>query len=250
MKLIDTHCHLENEAFDGDRVAVIERAANQGIRIITSACEKPLWSKGLEISNQHETVYASVGLHPAFYNDCDSAIDFIHENHSSLVAVGEIGLDHYIIRDHTERENQEQAFRTLIKLANELKLPVQVHSRSAGAKAIAVLEDCNANSVHMHAYDGKSGHARHASRELDYFFSIPTSVVRSPQKKKLVKAIDIEHLLLETDSPVLGPTKEERNVPSNLHLGLKEVATILRRDEQELGEIILENSRRLYPTVK
>lgn len=102
----------------------------------------------------------------------------------------------------------------------------------------------------MHAFDGRASYARIASRDLDYYFSIPTSVVRSPQKKKLVKAIAIERLLLETDSPVLGSMKGERNVPTNISIALKEVSSILRRDEEELRLLILENTQRLYREVK
>ena len=74
--------------------------------------------------------------------------------------------------------------------------------------------------------------------------------MESPQKQKLVKAIDIEYLLLETDSPVLGPDKTKRNEPANIGIVLKEVASILRRDEEELREVILENTLRLYKGIK
>ena len=102
----------------------------------------------------------------------------------------------------------------------------------------------------MHAFDGKASLARTASRDLGFYFSIPTSVVRSPQKKKLVKAVQIERLLIETDSPVLGPDKGARNVPMNLPVALREVASILRREEEELREIVLENTLRLYTKIK
>ena len=249
-QMIDTHCHLENELFDEDREEVIRRAAQEGIQIITSAIEKELWGLGCAIADEHDNVYASIGSHPVYFDDVDLAVEFVRNNKPRIIAIGEIGLDHYQVRDHKEREEQEAAFRRMISLADELTLPIQIHSRSAGAKAIAVLEDCEATSVHMHAFDGKSSHARRASRELDYYFSIPTSVVRSPQKQKLVKAVDIEHLLLETDSPVLSPDKGERNVPSNLGIALSEMARILRRDEEELRGIILENTRRLYAALK
>ncbi len=102
----------------------------------------------------------------------------------------------------------------------------------------------------MHAFDGKASHARRASKDLGYYFSIPTSIVRSRQKRKLVKAVEIERLLVETDSPVLGPIKSERNVPTNLPIVLKEVALILGRDVEELRKIILDNTCRLYSTIK
>jgi TatD DNase family protein len=248
--MIDTHCHLENEAFDSDRESVTKDARDLGISIITSAIDKHLWDRGCDIAQTHSNVFASVGLDPTQFNDCELAVDWIRSNKERIVSIGEIGLDHYLIRDHQDRELQEACFRSLITLAKELDFPIQVHSRSAGRKALKVLNSCDANEVHMHAFDGKASLARTASRDLGFYFSIPTSVVRSPQKRKLVKAVHIERLLIETDSPVLGPDKGARNVPANLPVALREIASILRREEEEIREILFENTLRLYTKIK
>lgn len=250
MLLIDTHCHIEKDEFESDREKIIEDARRLSINIITSAIERDLWEKACEIASSFPNVYASIGLDPTQFNDCNLALEWIRANKHRIIAIGEVGLDHYLIRDHQEREKQEFCFRSFIDAAKELGFPIQVHSRSAGKKALEVLKTQDASDVHMHAYDGKANLARVASRELEYYFSIPTSVVRSPQKRKLVKAVEIERLLLETDSPVLGAQKGERNTPANLPVALREVASILRREEEELREIILENSLRLYKRIK
>lgn len=250
MQIIDTHCHLEQEEFDEDRAAVIERAALRGIHVICSAITQDTWQKCLTIAKSYETVYASIGLDPLLTIFGTAGKEFILTNASDLVSIGEVGLDHFRERDHTQRDLQESVFKEFISLSNELKIPIQVHSRSAGKSAIRVLEENDAASVHLHAFDGKSSYARNASNNLGFYFSIPTSVVRSPQKKKLVKAVALERLLLETDSPVLGPDKRVRNEPSNITIALKEVSTILRRDEDEIRELILENTLRLYSKVK
>jgi len=239
--LIDTHCHLENDAFAEDLDIVIQRASEKGIHIITSSIEKERWAKCCKIASAYKNVYCSIGLDPMQYEDYPLAVEKIRSTSNQLVAIGEAGLDHFYLRDHKERDKQEIAFRNMISVANEIKLPIQVHSRSAGAKAITVLKDAEAN--------GKASYARTASNDLGYYFSIPTSVVRSPQKKKLTKGIAIERLLLETDSPVLGAEREERNEPANLGIALREVASILRREEEELREIILENTLRLYKRI-
>ena len=249
-RFVDTHCHLENELFDIDRDTVVKTADNMGIHIITSAIHKELWSKSDEISNRYQNVYASIGLDPTSYSECDLVIEWIQSNCERIVAIGETGLDHYRTRDHKERELQRICFGRLIELSQKIGIPIQVHSRSAGQKALEVLYAHNAEEVHMHAFDGKASLARTASRDLGYYFSIPTSVVRSPQKRKLVKAVAIEHLLLETDSPVLGPEKGGRNVPSNLPIVVQEISKILRRDEEEIREIALENSLRLYSKIQ
>ncbi|GAI15177.1 unnamed protein product, partial [marine sediment metagenome] len=240
--MIDSHCHLETEEFDHDRDSVIKKAQNLGISIITSAIEEKTWSKSLEIAEAHSNVYASLGLEPTQFGICDQALEWIRSNHERIIAIGETGLDHYLVRDHQDRENQKTCFEMMIGLAKEVKVPIQIHSRSAGRSALETLSESDAVDVHLHAFDGKASLARTASRDLGYYFSIPTSVVRSPQKKKLVKAVAIERLLLETDSPVLGPDKGARNEPANLPIVIQEISKILRREEEEIREIALENT--------
>jgi TatD DNase family protein len=250
LRFIDTHCHIEQKVFNSDRETVLKRAEELGVHVISSAISKDSWSAVIDIGMKYSNVSASIGLDPLFMDDIESAMSVLGTYQEDIVAVGETGLDHYRERDHTKRAAQESAFRRMISFALECKLPIQVHSRSAGKSALGVLSDMDAERVHMHAFDGKASLARIASRDLGYYFSIPTSVVRSPQKRKLVKAVDIERLLLETDSPVLGPEKGERNEPSNIVIALRAVADILRQDEEELREIVLENTLRLYSKIK
>jgi len=249
MKFIDTHCHLEQVEFDSDREEIIRRASEQSIVAISSAISIEDYEKTLNISKNHVNVYAALGLDPMLHAQIEIAVKRIQNHSSEIIAIGETGLDHYRERDHAERLKQEHAFIKMIGFSTELGLPIQVHSRSAGSSALLTLKKNDAQSVHMHAFDGKASLARNASKDLGYYFSIPTSVVRSPQKKKLVKAIELDRLLLETDSPVLGPNREIRNEPSNLPVALREAASILKRDEEELREIILENTLRLYTRI-
>ncbi|MFW9786861.1 MAG: TatD family hydrolase [Candidatus Thorarchaeota archaeon] len=249
-RYVDSHCHLETKEFDSDRDSIIETARELDISIITSGIEKASWNKACKIAEKYKNVYASVGLNPTQYDICPQAIDWIESNSDRFISIGETGLDHYLVRDHEERKKQRACFEKLVGLADLMKIPIQVHSRSAGKKALEILEENNARDVHLHAFDGKASLARVASRDLGYYFSIPTSVVRSPQKQKLVKAVAIERLLIETDSPVLAPERGERNVPSNLPLVVREISRLLRRDEEEVREITLENTLRLYSKIR
>ena len=250
MKLIDTHCHLEQDAFEPDLDKIILESKKKGIFCITSAVAPDDWQRGIEISEAYDSVFGSLGLDPLSSRNMEQLISLVREHQDSIVAIGEIGLDHYRERDHAARNIQEDNFRKGIELAKDLKFPIQIHSRSAGRRVLEVLSEMEAPDVHLHAFDGKSSLARMASNDLGYYFSIPTSVVRSPQKQKLVKAVNIERLLIETDSPVLGPEKGMRNTPLNLPIALKEVSKILRRDEEELREMILENTLRLYTRIR
>jgi TatD DNase family protein len=244
---VDTHCHLEQDEFSADREEVITRALDLRIAMITSAIHPETYDSAVRLAQPYEGVFASIGLDPTSFGPYEDAVEYIRAHRDDIIAIGEVGLDHFIIRNHAQRDLQEHVFQEFIRLAEELGKPIQVHSRSAGKKTIDVLENADATRVHLHAFDGRASYAKRASEDLGYYFSIPTSVVRSRQKQKLVRAVDIEHLILETDSPVLGPDRETRNEPSNVPLVLNEVASILNRDREELRHLILENTCRLYP---
>ena len=250
IRMIDTHCHLANPDFKNNLHELIDKALDLGIAIISSSIEKEEWNTNIALSRKYDSVYASIGVDPERWTDTRLAGEWIRKNSDELVSIGEVGLDHYRTRDHSERDLQKNAFIEMIRLSNDLNLPIQIHSRSAGKAALEVLENENASLVHLHAFDGKSSLARMASNDLGYYFSIPTSVVRSPQKQKLVKAVNIERLLIETDSPVLAPERGMLNTPLNLPIVIQEIAKILRRDEEELRSIILENTLRLYGRIR
>jgi len=103
-----------------------------------------------------------------------------------------------------------------------------------------------AGRVLLHAFDGKASAAM-AGLEAGYYFSIPPSVVRSVQKQKLVRHVPLERLLLESDSPVLGPTPDERNEPQNVWIACAEVARIKGLSMEEVARVTTQNARHLFP---
>jgi len=90
--MFDTHCHLENKAFDSDRESVIKDADDLDIGIITSAIDKHLWDSCCELAKTHSNVFASVGLDPTQFNDCELAVNWIESNKERIISIGEIGL--------------------------------------------------------------------------------------------------------------------------------------------------------------
>jgi TatD DNase family protein len=171
--------------------------------------------------------------------------EFIRSHKDTLVAIGEVGLDYWIIKDEQERDIQREIFRGFIALSKELDLPLNVHSRSAGRHAVGILLEESASRVQLHAFDGKFGAALPAL-EAGFFFSIPPSIVRSEQKQRLVKKIPLSNLLLETDSPVLGPTAQGRNEPANAVVAVNKIAELKGVSEEEVIEAVAENTRKLY----
>ncbi|KAG2222173.1 hypothetical protein INT45_007190 [Circinella minor] len=217
----------------------------------------------LEIAEQsHGLIKPGVGLHPVqrldandsqersvTLKDLDQFEPILKENitKKTLCCVGErqsllfsiiktVGLDfsRHIVTTNTNNEGiseedlrnvQRQVFRRQVELAIEADLPVNVHSRSAGHHALEILYDCKAKRVIMHAFDGRPAHAKKAV-EIGYYFSIPPSVIRSPHFQKLVTVIPLSNLLLESDSPALGPEKGVDNEPANITVSAQEIARI------------------------
>ena len=172
-------------------------------------------------------------------------VSFIRSERERLVAVGEVGLDYWVVQDEGERELQREIFSRFIDLALELDLPLNVHSRSAGRHAVGLLLDRSASKVQLHAFDGKASAALPAV-EAGYFFSIPPSVVRSQQKQNLVKRLPLSSLLVETDSPVLGPIPDGRNEPANVTVAVNAIAAIKKVSNEEVLEVVSQNALHLF----
>jgi TatD DNase family protein len=161
------------------------------------------------------------------------------------VAIGEVGLDYWVVQGEAERELQREIFARFIDLSRELALPLNVHSRSAGRHAVGLLLERSARKVQLHAFDGKASAALPAV-EAGYLFSIPPSVVRSQQKQNLVRRLPLSSLLVETDSPVLGPIPEGRNEPANITFAVDAIAAIKKVSTEEVLEVISRNALRLF----
>lgn len=248
MPIVDTHAHIADPVFDTDRADVISRAKGKGIGAIVTVGETLFDARrNLELALIHPELKPGAGLYPTHLdrNEADAMIDFIRKEHGRLAAIGEVGLDFWVVKDDGGKEVQREIFGRFIDLSLELDLPLNVHSRSAGRHAVAMLLERGAKKVQLHAFDGKAGTAQPAV-EAGYFFSIPPSVIRSRQKQKLVKQLPLSCLLIETDSPVLGPTPEIRNEPANAIISLNAIAEIKNVSKEELLEAIRENTTRLY----
>ncbi len=246
--LLDAHAHICDPIFDGDRREVLDRARQNGIEAIIAVGEDLRDArKNLELAQQHPILKAAAGLYPT-HLDPEQAAEmaaFIHENRSRLAAIGEVGLDYWAVQDAAQQALQREIFTMFIALSIQTKLPLNIHSRSAGRHAIRLLLDNGAQQVQLHAFDGKAAAALPAV-EAGYFFSIPPSVVRSRQKQKLVKQLPLSCLLIESDSPVLGPEPSGRNEPANVLFSVRAIAQLKNVSEQDVLEAVSENSQRLY----
>ena len=254
--MIDCHTHLTDTAFSTDREAVLDRAWVAGVRRIAIVGQDLAENQGVlaAAGADPERYLPFLGLHPDRFADHRERVsaaeqaailEQIRQNAPRLTGIGEVGLDYWVCKEPEGQEAQRAAFTELVRLGMALDLPLNVHSRSAGRHTLDLLLELGARRVLMHAFDGKASYALKGV-EAGFVFSIPPSIVRSPQKQKLVRALPLASLALETDSPVLGPEPGVRNEPANVSLSLQAIADIKGVSRQDAAAVIWDTSCRLF----
>ena len=249
--IVDTHTHICDSSFDVDRGEVLNKAAEVGVGAVIAVGEDIADARrNIELAEKHPMIRPAAGLYPTIL-DLDQAEQmrsFIRRERSKLVAIGEVGLDFWVVKEEPQKELQKEILKGFINLSQELGLPLNIHSRSAGRHAVSLLLEYGATRVQMHAFDGKASAALPAV-EAGFFFSIPPSVVRSKQKQKLVKHLPLSCLLVETDSPVLGPDPKQRNEPANVTIAIQAIAEIKGIAEEAVIDTVSENTICLYGNI-
>ena len=247
-RIVDTHAHICDPLFDRDRAEVLARAATAGVGAVIAVGEDMSDARrNIALTAAHPMLRPAAGLYPTILDPAgaDEMQAFIRKERSKLCAIGEVGLDFWVVKEEADKEIQKELFKGFIALSKELNLPLNVHSRAAGRHAVALLLECGAARVQLHAFDGRASAALPAV-EAGYFFSIPPSVVRSRQKQKLVKHLPLTCILVETDSPVLGPNPKERNEPANVAISVRAIAELKDVREEAVIEAVSNNTKTLY----
>ena len=250
--LIDTHCHLDMEAFEDDRSDVIRRADKAGVKyIINAGSDMESNIKGLELSEKFPNIYSAVGIHPHDSKTLDdTAYNKLQKwvKQPNVVAVGEIGLDYHYL--NSPKGVQIEAFRRQISLAKESGLPVIVHSREAKNDTLRVLrEEITETSGVLHCFSGNLDMAKKAM-ELGFYISIagPVTFKNAKTLREVVKVIPDEFLLIETDAPYLSPVpmRGKRNEPSFLEHTARAIAEIRGISFSDIARITTHNAKRLF----
>lgn len=254
--LIDTHLHLDFDAFDADRDQVIERAVAAGvIRMITIGINRETSRRAVALAEQHGAVYAAVGVHPNDAGEWDeSAKAELRElaAHPKVVAIGEIGLDYYW--DRVPRDRQQTVFRAQLDLAAELGLPVIIHDREAHADVLRVVREWVADSAPerrgvFHCFSGDEEMARQAL-DLGFFIGVdgPVTFKNARRLQALVAVLPLDRLLVETDAPFLAPHpyRGKRNEPAYVRLVAEKVAELHGLPLAEVARATTQNASRLF----
>lgn len=248
--LVDDHCHLDFEQFDKDRDEVISKCKQQGVdAIICNGVGPESNRKVLEIASKYDIVHAALGLYPSEALKMTDAeigevLNGIKGNKSKLVAIGEVGIDFFHIKDADKRRRECQIFERVVKLANELGLPCVVHSRKAEGKILELLEPAKVPVV-MHFYEANAEQTKIAMRR-GYFFSIPTAITSRKSMQKLAKRVPLNRILTETDAPYLCPERGERNDPTYIKRSIAKIAEIKGVSASKVEAQVRKNFKKVY----
>lgn len=246
--IIDTHCHIYASEMENAEEIIME-AADNDIHMVLNGTDPSSNREVLELSDKYDNVHAALGY---FYTLADEITDEEIElldrqlGSDNVVAVGEIGLDYYHTKDN--RDKQIELFENMLVLAEKHDLPVIVHSRKAMQDTFDILKKHDVVGS-LHSYQGSAEMAQQFIR-LGFYIGVGGTITHKNNKKarRMLENTDINHLLLETDSPYLSPQEKrgEMNTPLNIRYVVRKLAEELDMEKSEVIEITTENARNLF----
>jgi TatD DNase family protein len=250
MILTDTHTHLYSKEFDADRTELIQKAIDSGVkRFFLPNVDSESIPGMFQVEKQFpENCFAMMGLHPCSVNQTYQQELKVVEHWLSkrkFVAIGEIGIDLYW--DKTFFEQQQDAFRTQIQWAKKYNLPYVIHSRSSFDETMQVVNEFKNDNIKaiFHCFSGNVEQAEQVIGAGDFKLGIGGVVTfKNSGLDKVVEAIDLKHIVLETDAPYLAPMpyRGKRNEPDYLVLVAKKIAEIKKISIEEVAAVTTQNS--------
>ncbi|MFN7997479.1 MAG: TatD family hydrolase [Bryobacteraceae bacterium] len=252
MKLVDSHCHLDDSQFDPDRDEVIQRALDAGVErmlAIGTGGGPPDLEAGLRLARRYSFIYATVGVHP---HDAAKATEETFTKLEDLargdkvLALGEIGLDYHY--DFSPRDVQRQVFVEQLRIAARAGKPIVIHTREAWGETLAILREYWQGGGVMHCFTGGPAEAREALA-LGFHLSFG-GVLTFPKAEHVREAARItpeDRLLVETDCPYLAPVprRGKRNEPSYMVDTVRRLAETRGASEEQIAEATTANFGRL-----
>ena len=256
MKLFDSHCHLDDRAFESDIHAVIKRMKDANVaKAMIVGITRQRSIKAVKMAESTPFLYASVGIHPHAAKDCNEVtLGFLGNLAKSpkVFAWGEIGLD--FNRMFSPKKDQEKWFIRQLEVADELDLPVIFHERDSNGRLIEILKTYfkkGRNGV-IHCFSGNKAELKQYL-DLGLYIGITGIVTlkgRGADLQKLVPSIPVERILIETDAPYLTPAPEKnhtrRNEPAFVRSVLLKLAKIRKEDPAYLADKVWNNTCRLF----
>lgn len=247
MNLCDTHCHLFQEYYP-DIDNLLQEAAELGVkRSIVSGCDIRVNPEVLELIEKYSNLFGVIGIHPEEAdNYSDNDIDFIkvHINHKKILGIGEIGLDYHYTKEN--KEKQIILFEKQLKLAQDLQLPVVIHSREATEDTIQILKKYDVKGV-IHSFSGSLETAL-IYIKMGFYLGINGVITfKNCNLKDLLPQI-FDHIILETDSPYLTPHpyRGKQNAPKYIYNIASFIADYLNIPLSQVEKVTNENVETIF----
>jgi TatD DNase family protein len=270
--LTDTHCHLDFNKFDEDRDAVLQRAIEIGVkRILIPALDFESSRSVIKLAEAHPNLYAAVGFHPTELDKFSKKIlDSVKEfaAHPRVVAIGEIGLDYYWVKEANPRAFQREALKSQLAFAASVNKPVVIHMREEndtwfGQASIDLLEILCEWQTGLSAQDHPlaerpgvlhsfNGNLETAQKAIDHNFYIgvtgPVTYKNAEEKRNIIKQVPMTKLLIETDAPFLTPVphRGKRNEPAFVAYIADKIAEIHTTTREQVADTTAANAARLF----
>lgn len=258
MEFFDSHAHYNDEKFEIDRDEVISSVKAEGITRLVSvgySVEASIFAE--KLSNQYEFIYYSCGISPndipqteeELWKKLEEIKKIANQKHKKLVAIGEIGLDYYWNKENMDL--QKLAFIEQIKLANELNLPIIIHTREAVADTIDILKNKqkSINTGIFHCCPLNRELVKEALK-LGYYISFagPITFKNSKNASEIIEMVPLDKILIETDSPYLSPepNRGKRNDSRNVKYMAQKIAEVKKMTLEEIAKNTYENANRIF----
>lgn len=253
MELFDSHCHVDEEQFDGDRDEVLRNMAKNGVtRYAVIGSDMATSARAVTFAAEHPGAIAAVGIHPHEAKgyqegDTEQLKEWILSGKAK--AIGEIGLDYYY--DLSPRETQMNVCRIQMELAWKIGAPVAFHIRDAHQDMLDLMKSMKSHLTPgiIHCFSGSAEIAKEYLK-LGYMISFagPVTFKKAPKLQEAAKMIPRDRLLIETDSPYLAPepVRGRRNEPANVLYVARKLAEIREESLEEVAACTSENAARLY----
>ena len=256
MALFDSHCHLNDEKFDNDRDVVIRGSYESGVtNFVTVGYDIESSKRAIEIAKKYDFVYATVGISP---NDIPQdedelwkqliEIGDLAKSSKKVVAIGEIGLDYYWNTDN--KDIQKKAFVKQIELANELDLPIVIHTRDAVMDTLQVLRENDVKNKGIFHCCPQNRELIKEGVKCGFYISFagPVTFKSSKNADEMISLVPDDKILIETDSPYLAPepVRGTRNTPMNVKFVAEKVAKSKGLSVKRLKDITTENAKIVF----
>lgn len=255
MQYFDSHSHYNDEKFKEDYNNILNEIYKSGVTIIINAGADVETSKRtIEMAKKYPYMYSTVGISPNDIKnskeEIDEELEIIKEltNNEKIVAIGEIGLDYYWNKEN--KELQKYAFIEQIKIANEVNLPIQIHTREAVNDTIEILKkEVPKQGIIFHCCPLNRELVKEGLK-LGVYISLSGTVTfkNSKNADEIIKMIPLEKMLIETDSPYLAPepNRGTRNDSRNLKYIVEKIANVREIREEEIAKITYENAKKIF----